>query len=395
MPVHPFPARMAPAVALNAMSRTKHHSVVLDPMMGSGTVIAVAQSRGMIVKGFDTDPLAVLLTSVWTTPLKVDLVRLEAEQVLISARKLAENMTLRDAYPCSADRETKQFIRYWFDPQARRQLKSLSNQISSVENDDIRNALWCAFSRLIITKQAGASLAMDLSHSRPHRVFKKAPVLPFDRFITSTEIVIKNTPSQRETVVRNHLDIGRADARYLPVEESSVDLVLTSPPYLNAIDYIRCNKFTLVWMGHSVNALSGIRSNNVGSEVTIGRELRTGNVSAALDSIGRVFRLPNRHQGIVERYLHDMNKVIAEISRVLKPGGRSVIVIGDCHIKGEHIDNSRALITLAQLAGLSFGSIETREIPPNRRYLPPPRNRGGSKKINSRMRFESIIHFTK
>jgi hypothetical protein len=34
-----------------------------------------------------------------------------------------------------------------------------------------------------------------------------------------------------------------------------VDLIFTSPPHLNAIDYLRCSKFSLVWMGHSIAAL--------------------------------------------------------------------------------------------------------------------------------------------
>jgi len=36
---------------------------------------------------------------------------------------------------------------------------------------------WVGFSRLIVTKQAGASLAMDLAHSRPHKAFTHAPLL--------------------------------------------------------------------------------------------------------------------------------------------------------------------------------------------------------------------------
>jgi 23S rRNA G2445 N2-methylase RlmL len=40
-PVHPFPARMAPGIALEIMSTVKGSLRVLDPMMGSGTVLAI------------------------------------------------------------------------------------------------------------------------------------------------------------------------------------------------------------------------------------------------------------------------------------------------------------------------------------------------------------------
>src|SRR5581483_10653596 len=48
--------------------------------------------------------------------------RAEAESVLEDAWQDFKNLTLADAYPVNADNETKQFIRYWFDGYARRQL---------------------------------------------------------------------------------------------------------------------------------------------------------------------------------------------------------------------------------------------------------------------------------
>ena len=66
-PVHPFPARMAPGIALAAMPADSGQLRVLDPMMGSGTVLAMARARGHRGFGFDLDPLAVLICKVWTT----------------------------------------------------------------------------------------------------------------------------------------------------------------------------------------------------------------------------------------------------------------------------------------------------------------------------------------
>ena len=66
-PIHPFPARMAPGIALQAMPEDSEQLRVLDPMMGSGTVLAMARARGHRGFGFDLDPLAVLISKVWTT----------------------------------------------------------------------------------------------------------------------------------------------------------------------------------------------------------------------------------------------------------------------------------------------------------------------------------------
>ena len=43
--VHPFPARMAPGIALEVISEARKSLRVLDPMVGSGTVIALAPEK--------------------------------------------------------------------------------------------------------------------------------------------------------------------------------------------------------------------------------------------------------------------------------------------------------------------------------------------------------------
>src|SRR5438105_11441902 len=81
-PIHPFPARMAPGIALEALGDGKTPLRVLDPMAGSGTVLAVARSKGHRAIGVDLDPLAVLLAGVWTRTVDVKQVTAKADDVL-------------------------------------------------------------------------------------------------------------------------------------------------------------------------------------------------------------------------------------------------------------------------------------------------------------------------
>ena len=60
--VHPFPARMAPGIALDVVEKCEEPLRILDPMSGSGTVLAVAQTVKHHAIGIDTDPLAVLIS---------------------------------------------------------------------------------------------------------------------------------------------------------------------------------------------------------------------------------------------------------------------------------------------------------------------------------------------
>src|SRR5581483_2358350 len=121
-------------------------------------------------------------------------VKQKAKEVLTKARLRARNMKVAKAYPRHSDKETKAFVRYWFDKTNRIQLASLSESISRLHDPAMRDLMWCAFSRLIITKKIGASRAMDVSHSRPHRSYDQAPIRAFDKFEQAIQYVIKAAP---------------------------------------------------------------------------------------------------------------------------------------------------------------------------------------------------------
>ncbi len=391
--VHPFPARMAPGIALDILKKRGRRLRVLDPMVGSGTVLAVARSNGHKGIGFDIDPLAVLISRVWTTAIDGTQVRHKAAEVLDRAKKNLDRMSLREAYPPQADRETRAFVRYWFDASARKQLTALALAVSRVRSAAIRNVLWCAYSRLIIAKQAGASLALDLAHSRPHRSFTKAPIEPFEKFLNAVNQVVENCISQDAGGRGPSPSIRGGDARKLPLRAGSIDLVLTSPPYLNAIDYFRCSKFSLIWMGYSIGSLRTLRGQSVGSEV--GSDSAKGIAKAIIGDMKLKGRLAPRHLGVLARYIEDMHAALLEVSRVLSPRGRAIYVVGENTVRGTFVRNSIIISKVALRVGLKLKKSQSRTLPANRRYLPPPISGPEAASLDTRMRREVILSFNK
>lgn len=394
-PIHPFPARMAPGIALEALGECGVPLRVLDPMTGSGTVLAVARANGHQAIGIDLDPLAVLLTRVWTQTIKPDEVTAKAAEVLGRARAVFKSLTSGQAYPAGSDEETRAFIRYWFDDYSRRQLVALSTAIGRVRDQRVRDVLWCGFSRLIITKSAGASLAMDLSHSRPHKKYNRAPIKPFSRFLSAVGTVVANCPTSGSASEGPPSITKQGDARKLDIKSASVDLVLTSPPYLNAIDYMRCSKFSLVWMGYNIDELRVIRGESVGTEARSDEAMDTAWVQALVKSLGLAKRLSSRDRGMLSRYIFDMGGALAEVSRVLKPGGRAVYVVGDSTVRGTFVRNSEIVRSVAVQNGLDLYERRCRALPANRRYLPPPKKHADSNSIEGRMRREVVLAFRK
>ncbi|WP_339028962.1 hypothetical protein WI604_30240 [Bradyrhizobium symbiodeficiens] len=394
-PVHPFPARMAPGIALDILASEPERIRVLDPMMGSGTVLAMARAKGHSAIGIDIDPLAVLLARVWTTTVDASQVRLAASRVLDRAREKFATCATGDAYPANADMQTRQFVRYWFDAYARRQLTALAEAIHRFEDGCVKDALWCAFSRLIITKQAGASLAMDLSHSRPHKAFEHAPIKPFNKFLSAVDLVLKNCLSRAQSGRGPATRALLGDARKLPLASGTIDLVLTSPPYLNAIDYMRCSKFSLVWMGYTVSELGSIRSESVGTECSDESARDNAEVKKIISDLRLTPKLAARQEAILAHYVDDMMRSVRECARVLAPGGKAAYVVGENTVRGTFIPNANIVTAVAERSGLQMERRRARALPANRRYLPPPASQHTAESMNGRMRREVILSFVK
>jgi hypothetical protein len=246
-----------------------------------------------------------------------------------------------------------------------------------------------ALSRIIVTKKSAASLAADTSHSRPHRVAVESNFEVFEGFERSVRALRKRVAGIPNvgTAVIAHGDARRLNA----LSDLSVDAVLTSPPYLNAIDYMRGHRLSLIWLGHRYSDLSKARSNSVGSERRPDMPFDIASLQIIKDQIGQVQKLPIRYHGMIERYVVDLYAIANEVSRIMKYGANATFVMGNSCLKGVFIENSEALVAAGKMAGLEIISRNERELPSSSRYLPTP-NSGA---LSKRMRKEVILTFKK
>ncbi|MBL8261059.1 MAG: hypothetical protein JNM58_01440 [Xanthomonadaceae bacterium] len=386
--VHPFPARMAPDLALAFLAELPADSLVLDPMAGSGTVLRQALALGHRAIGFDMDPLAVLMSRVWTAPINEDVIDREL-RALMSA---AAAVDLRSQRLHWHDAETREFVRYWFDAPQRRALTRLA-----IVLDDLRrtcrsaprlvalDVISIALSRLIVTKEQGASLARDTSHSRPHRVATESSYDVNSSFLRSVQQLKKRLAEQRPT---HAAQVALGDARDLALAPRSVDAILTSPPYLNAIDYMRGHRLSLVWLGYRLEELRTIRSSTIGAERGAGASLPK-DVHAIASAMCDVEALAPRQRRMVERYALDLKRMLIQVERVLTLRGQATFVVGNSCLKEIFIRNSEGVVKAAEFAGLRLTQVRERELPTASRYLPMTTQGALSK----RMRTETVMTF--
>lgn len=386
-PPHPFPARMAPALALSALDSAPPGSVVLDPMCGSGTVLRAASERGHSALGFDLDPLSVLMARVWTTPLATDRL-LEAGHRVMSIASRLHGEALQLPW-VDNDPETLRFVRFWYGPDQEVALRRLVLAMRTTRGS-IGDALRLSLSRIIVTKERGASFARDVSHSRPHRVMDSNDFDVTHAFARSLQRVATQL---RDNPPRSGVSVNRGDVRRLTsVPSESVDVVVTSPPYLNAIDYLRGHRLSLVWLGYRLSALRTLRATSIGSERAPDRSHNSELLSVLLSEVGPRRPLSPRVERIFQRYVLDMYAALAEIIRVLRARGQAVLVIGNSRLAGVFVDNANAILACAEFAGLQFVERYERPLPPARRYLPPPAS-NTEQAIKKRMRSETVLRF--
>lgn len=388
--LHPFPARMAPELALKSLDGLANSSVVLDPMMGSGTVVRQAVDLGHQSYGFDMDPLAVLISRVLITPVdddEIDKASLELEQRLRSLRD--DDITLAWI---DDDPETEKFVAYWFGEKQRLALRRFAYLFQQMElagepPSAVLDVLRIALSRIIVTKEQMASLARDTSHSRPHRVVEESDYdvyAGFRKSLTTVRRRLKAAPPVAGAEVQS------GDARKLEtVETGTVDLVLTSPPYLNAIDYMRGHRLSLVWLGHKFSDLRTVRSDAIGAERKASQVDEPAWLAELTGAMGEVDKLPHRYQAMIERYVRDLQAMMQEVARVVKPSGQATFVMGNSCLKGVFVRNSCALKKAGELAGLSVTTEYERPLPERNRYLPV----STTSALGNRMRTETILTF--
>ena len=177
----------------------------------------------------------------------------------------------------------------------------------------------------------------------------------------------------------------------LRLDPASTDLVLTSPPYLNAIDYLRAHKFSLIWMGHDLGALREMRGTMIGTER--GLTQLDGLPQEVEDRLA--LQRDARKKAQIRRYLSDLGKATSQISRVLKPGALAVLVVGPTMINKTKADADRLLATIGEQHGLRFVDAVVRRINPVRRSLPAPGAIGGANPLAERMRREILVALRK
>ena len=347
---HTYPGRMHPQIARALLeSETLEDAFVLDPFCGSGTTLVEAMLAGAKGLGNDIHPLAVRIarikTSLWPEDGLVDLVaaaRTIGEVAHERARSKAKTSNDRKAHPDEAK---------WFQPHIRYELSNLLEGIGQVEYSRIQDALQIVLSSLLIKVSNRRSdsnereVKPNLSRGFTSNFFLKRGEELTQFLREFREAVPEETGSPRIRV---------GDARDLHwVNDQSVGLVITSPPYLGTYDYFSHQAIRTQILGIEDR---GPRIKEIGSRERGGRA-------------GVEFALRG--------WEDDLRDVLNELARVCKPGANAYFVIGTSRIGGERIENDKLLTRWAKDHGFRCMGIASQSVSPEDSTGPRGRKNAG------------------
>ncbi|HYR74386.1 MAG TPA: DNA methyltransferase [Pyrinomonadaceae bacterium] len=390
-----FPSELAEAAIANY---SNPGDSVLDPFCGSGTTLVAGLTHGRKVIGADIDVLAGMLSEVkcfvrspsdykrWRSRFGAKLEGIFTDIENEWSRSLSPRPGATLSFGSRAlGLPGFEELNYWFPPQLTVALAGIAEAAHECREPHYEKVALVSLSASIVAKWPNTlSYAMDIDHTRPHRQVQqfrlngvlRAYLARLDRTIGCLGNLYKiyDTCGVAEKLPSLARIACPHDAREpLPnVQEGSQALVVTSPPYFNAVDYPRAHRMSVCWMnGYAPTDLTS-RHDYIGLHGASGFD--SDEWLSARPEIRRLIArdiLTNESLGRrLSGFFADLEKVLREIRKVLRPGGHAVIVIGDNVIKGQRVASHSAMVQLAQAIDFQKLEASQRKIATLRRRYP-------------------------
>jgi len=314
--LHPYPARFIPQIPQKAISQWSHPGdLVLDPFCGCGTTILESILLGRPAIGIDNNDVAILISRAKTT-------HYSFQDLRILEKFLEELDFIVSSSESSISIPDYKNIEYWFCEEALADLAKLRTAVYQLPERTKLLAL-AVFSSIIVRVSNQDS---DTRYARINKTYQSGNAIEWfrSRLIDVIERVRMIIELPKATA-----SVYGADSRNLEfISNDSIDLIVTSPPYINAYDYHKYHRHRIHWI--------------------------EGNVTLARDTeIGKHDTF-TRPRATPDRYFKDMYKCFREWTRVLVPGGHAFVVIGDGIVGGKPVPVGDTFIELGEDAGLTF-----------------------------------------
>ncbi len=409
--IHNYPATMVCPISRNIIKIVKDIRPVnslFDPFSGSGTVLVEGMLSGIEnISGNDINPLALLLSKVKTTPIEYNKLKKSVDDLILRINNqqhsiiealnnvdsyvvdtLGLDITERKGWGDNAPEYLKHYceekhldinipsfknIGYWFRPRVIIELAVIKKEIERIEDKDIREFVFVAFSesiRLVSNRRNGEFKMFRMPVDKV-KVFNPDTVAEFTKILTRNtekmkdfdEALDKNNVHSKVSVYRNNA------CKLEDVPDDEYDLIITSPPYGDSrttVAYGEYSRLSLQWINLfdlSEKDIMGVDKSLMG-----GRKFRNGfefNIQSKslLESLEKIKDSDIERAGDVYSFYNDLDESINSISQKTKSGGYQFWVVGNRTVKQELLKTDIIITEIAPKYNLTPVYIIDRNIP--------------------------------
>jgi len=364
---HRYPAKFIPQLVERLFDEYIHdkEAHINDPFCGSGTTLATAISRGFKASGTDINRAAYLIAKAKSTPIEPDYLDRKIGQLLSALDGLGNSqMTLfrKEIEPLIPERHIER-IDYWFTEESKTELGRILRVIHEENDERVRNFFLVTFSHIL----KNCSIWLQGS-TKPTRDFKKKPSEPYitlkrhlRKMQRGNAAFYSTVPPKLRENIDNYLDVRIGDARSQLAPDSSVDLIVSSSPYVTSYEYADLHQLSTIWLDLA-NDLKEYRKEFIGTAYK-GYEQRKPRSGLALDIANGMRDKSSKMAEEIEAFFIDMEEVFDESFRILRSGGRCCFVIGNTKLRGVGILNAEVFAESLQYSGFKLDRVIKREIP--------------------------------
>ena len=358
---------------------------ILDPFAGSGTTLLASDMAGVSSVGIEAHPFIFRIAKsklLWET--SIDEFKEKANEIFENARNTFQQV---DEYP--------DLIHRCFPDDTLQKLDALKKSwLTSKDETAASELIWLAITAILRpSSTAGTAQWQYILPNRKKKVVKD----PFYAFKMQIEMMANDMFEFQSLLQSSQAEVFLSDARYFPeVEQNSIDMVVTSPPYANNYDYADAVRFEMSFWGYvrswgdlhraARKKLIVSSSQHASKEKLQLDELLESKHLASIKkeitdvcvdlSQERLLHGGKKHyHTMIAAYFVDMSRVWTELRRVCKPASNVYFVIGDSAPYGVYVPVDRWLGELAIAAGFQeyqFEKLRDRNIKwKNRKHRVP------------------------
>lgn len=414
LPIHrwvPWVAGFSSSFVKDALNKYNRGGLIMDPFAGVGTTLVDSLLEGFNSVGFEINPYAALACRVKTCFNMINLTELSKE---VLSFKEFYNQKLNSEYiPKSGIPKGFKTRHEFFSDRILRKVLIVQDFILSIEDKLTQDLFRLVFASNMV-KFSNYSYEPSLS-TRTSAGKSNIQDFPVGEFIEEKlfEISedIKSVLKKNSKMVSHAKIINDSFFKYEQyLEPESIDLIITSPPYLNNYHYNRNTRPQLYWLNftNSPKDFQELEEENVGKYWQTVRDIENVELVFSLPNADlieklKILRSLNTHKGIyggngwanyAATYFNDCFKFAQGIKFSLQKGGRALVVIGNSILQGVMIETDQYFGKIAESIGLKLIDIEI-----------PRSERVGNSIINSVVRvekakkahklYEAVVHLEK